>query len=116
MRHVYNIFIMIKLVIFVIPVYGISQDYSLLKVEGLSDRVLTVSAKTGNYRITAVKSERGLIVIDSQWSRSIAAESRALISYAFQRDDFRYLINTSMDLLLTGGNGEYEDAVIIAHH
>jgi tetratricopeptide (TPR) repeat protein len=85
------------------------------KVTRLDDRVVTVSAMTGNSTAVGIASEKGLVLIDAMWSPSIATQLRETVAKEFGRDDFAYLMLSCDDILLTGGTEAFRDIDIIAH-
>ena len=61
----------------------------------VSERILTLSTLTGNSRVVAKSTKKGLVMIDSLWAPGIAEEAKKIIFEEFGREDFVYLINTS---------------------
>jgi len=92
-----------------------ASDDLPLKVTRLNDRVVTVSAMTGNSTTVGIASEKGLVLIDAMWSPGIASEVRKIVAKALGRDDFAYLVLSCDDILLTGGGEAFADIDIIAH-
>jgi glyoxylase-like metal-dependent hydrolase (beta-lactamase superfamily II) len=85
------------------------------EVRRLSDRVIVVSGGPINNSTFALAASDGLIVIDTNYSQSLASEIRSIIEREFGRSDFAYVINTSHSGNHFGGNQVFGDAVIIAH-
>lgn len=93
---------------------NIIDQYSL--VNRISSRIVLVGS--GSYYYTAVigiKTEKGLIAIDSGISPKMTAGYRKIIEGEFKRDDFIYLINTHSHYDHTTGNQVFSDVPIIAH-
>lgn len=87
-----------------------------VRIERLSDRViLGYWLGTGRCNLVAVKSQKGLAIIDTEMSPRIMAPIKERIEKAFGRDDWAYVINTHAHMHHTGGNCLFKDAVIIGH-
>ena len=84
-----------------------------IKVDKLSDRAIVV--KMGYDVVTAIASQKGIVVVDAGISNSLTSEYRKIIEKVFDRNDFAYLINTHSHWDHTGGNQVFADAVIIGH-
>ena len=84
-----------------------------IKVDKLSDRAIVV--KMGYDAVTAIASQKGIVVVDAGISNSLTSEYRKIIEKVFDRNDFAYLINTHSHWDHTGGNQVFADAVIIGH-
>ncbi len=65
--------------------------------------------------VSAIETQKGIIVIDAGISNSLTAKYRKIIEHEFKRTDFAYLINTHSHSDHTGGNQVFSDAVIIGH-
>ena len=82
----------------------------------LSDRVLIVqSGDTYTDMVAAVRTDKGIVVIDTGVSPSLTNEYRRIIEKEFGRSDFEYVINTHHHIDHTNGNQVFGDAEIIAH-
>ena len=90
------------------------KDFQFLK-NRVSEKILTLSTVTENSRIVAISTQKGLVMIDSMWSPSIAEEAKKTITEEFGREDYKYLINTSGGDTLSRGNQAFPEALIIAH-
>ena len=87
-----------------------------VRIEKLSDRVIIgYWLGTGRMNIVAVKSQKGLAVIDTAMSPRIMAPIKARLEKELGRDDWKYVINTHAHMHHAGGNCLFEDAVIIGH-
>lgn len=64
--------------------------------------------------VTAIATEKGIVVIDTTQSPRIDAAFREIIAREFGRSDFRYLINTHGDMDHVSGNAVYSDCDIIS--
>ncbi|MBN2135822.1 MAG: MBL fold metallo-hydrolase, partial [Acidobacteria bacterium] len=65
--------------------------------------------------ITAVKTEKGIVVIDTSATVQIAEKVRDLIIKDFGTDNFAYVFNTHGHFDHTIGNQVFDEAKIIAH-
>lgn len=88
-----------------------------LHTQRLSDRILLawVGDAMQTIRVAALSTARGIVVIDTNLSRSADVRIRRAIEQAFGRKDFKYLINTHFHHDHTCGNQVYADATIIGH-
>jgi len=105
----------IILINLVMPSPAGAQDNLPLKVDRLGEKVLTISSMTGNSRVVALATQKGLVVIDSMWSPAIARETKSRIATAFGRDDFAYLVLMNDFDLSSGGTEAFPQAQIISH-
>lgn len=84
-----------------------------INVTRLGNRVIVV--RMGTEAVTALATQKGIIVIDAGISNSLTAKYRKLIEIEFKRNDFSYLINTHSHRDHTGGNQVFSDALIVGH-
>ncbi len=84
-----------------------------LKVNKLNDKAIIVSL--GYDAVTAIKTQKGIVVIDAGISNSLTAKYRKVIEREFKRDDFAYLINTHSHPDHVGGNQVFSDVKIAGH-
>ena len=87
-----------------------------IKIERLSDRVVVI--KTGvNYfdAVTAVATQKGIVVIDAGFSPTLTKKYRTIIEKEFWRDDFAYVINTHSHWDHTNGNKIFPEAAVVGH-
>ncbi len=86
-------------------------------VRRLSDRAIVVTL--GDYawanQTVALASKRGLVVVDTQASRTAGRLVKAAIEKAFNRSDFAYVINTHQHYDHTNGNPLYSGVPVIGH-
>jgi glyoxylase-like metal-dependent hydrolase (beta-lactamase superfamily II) len=97
------------------PALLAAQDDAGFDVRKISDRVIVVVDRADGARQLAIASQKGIVVIDTQWSNITAGKFRAAIAEALGRDDFAYTIDSVERLDLVGGNETYKDTVIIGH-
>lgn len=91
-----------------------SAEY--VRIEQLSDRVvLGYWLGTGRTNIVAVKSQKGLAIIDTEMSPRIMAPIKERLEKAMGRDDWTYVINTHAHMHHAGGNCLFKDAVVVGH-
>jgi glyoxylase-like metal-dependent hydrolase (beta-lactamase superfamily II) len=88
-----------------------------LHVEKLSDNAirLWVGDYISSTAVSALNTDKGIVVIDATESPSLDKKFRKVIAREFGREDFVYLINTHEHADHTTGNGVYSDCEIIAH-
>ena len=101
-------------------VIGLAQvrnsDALPLHTQRLGDRVLLawVGDAMQTVRVVALSTARGVVVIDTNLSRSADVRIRRAIEEAFGRKDIRFLIDTHHHHDHTLGNQVYADATIVA--
>jgi len=86
-----------------------------LKVERISERVLTVASRTQNSSVVVVAAERGLVVIDVMWSERMGRRVREIATREFGRDDFSHLILIGASETGNPGAAAFAEAEIVAH-
>lgn len=87
-----------------------------VRVERLSERVLLAYwLGTGRCNLTAIQSEKGLVVVDTEMSPRIMAPIKQRIEKEFGRSDWAYVINTHAHMHHTGGNALFPNAVVVGH-
>lgn len=92
-----------------------SADRIPLNVKKLSENVVVIQTKTGNSQVAVLKTEKGLVMIDSGFSPSFAKELKKLAEKSFGDEDWAYLIQTNNAVLNNGGSQAFSDIPIIAH-
>jgi tetratricopeptide (TPR) repeat protein len=85
------------------------------KVTPLSENVILIGSQTGNSNCLAINTKKGLVMVDSMWSPSVAKEARTIIQKKFGKTKFHLLILTAGNILNTGGTAAFPEAKIIAH-
>jgi glyoxylase-like metal-dependent hydrolase (beta-lactamase superfamily II) len=86
---------------------------SFIKVESLKNGIVLI--RFGYDAITAIETQKGIVVIDAGISTGLTAIYRKIIENEFQNNKIAYLINTHGHSDHTGGNTVFADAVIIGH-
>lgn len=87
-----------------------------VRIEKLSDRVIIgYWLGTGRMNIVAIKSQKGLAVIDTAMSPRIMAPVKERLEKELGRNDWKYVINTHAHMHHAGGNCLFKDVVIIGH-
>lgn len=86
-----------------------------VEVKRLSERVRVLNDVPPNGVVTAISTDKGIIVIDTGVSWSFGKEFRRIAEQEFKRKDFIYVINTHADRDHTFGNQAFKDAVIVGH-
>jgi glyoxylase-like metal-dependent hydrolase (beta-lactamase superfamily II) len=85
-------------------------------IERLSERVvLAYWLGTGRCNLTAIQSQKGLVIIDTERSPRIMAPIKKKIEQVFGRNDWAYVINTHAHDNHAGGNCLFKEAVVIGH-
>lgn len=104
------------LLAFMAPAIGGAAEATEVSVQRISDRVLvlTVPAPQAT-NVIALRSERGVVVIDTEVSPALAAPIRRRIESEFGDREISYLINTHEHGDHTYGNQEFSNAIVIAH-
>jgi glyoxylase-like metal-dependent hydrolase (beta-lactamase superfamily II) len=88
-----------------------------INIERLSERVVLAYWVGTDRRcnLTAIKTEKGLVLIDTEMSPRIMAPIKEKIERIFGRNDWAYVINTHAHDSHPGGNSLFEGAVIVGH-
>ncbi|MFC1732811.1 MBL fold metallo-hydrolase, partial [candidate division KSB1 bacterium] len=85
----------------------------LIQVEKLNDKAINV--RLGYDAVTAIATQKGMVVIDAGISSSLTAKYKKAIEKEFKINDFKYVINTHAHPDHIGGNPAFTEAVIIGH-
>ncbi|UCC96399.1 MAG: MBL fold metallo-hydrolase [Phycisphaerales bacterium] len=86
-------------------------------IERLSERVLLAYwLGTGRCNLTAIQSQKGLVVIDTEISPRVMMPIKRRIEEVFGRDDWAYVINTHAHIHHTGGNNLFKGATVVGHN
>jgi glyoxylase-like metal-dependent hydrolase (beta-lactamase superfamily II) len=100
--------------VFRLPAFGV--DEFPIDFERLSPRVLVVKCgKVYTDQVVAIATQKGIVMIDTGKSPTLAAEYRKIIERELGRKDFAYVINTHYHFDHSNGNGVFAEAEIIAH-
>ena len=81
--------------------------------ENVSKKITVV--RMGYDAVTAIATQKGIVVIDAGISHSLTSKYRKIIEGKFKRNDFAYLINTHSHPDHIGGNQVFPEAVIVGH-
>jgi len=127
---IYNMFYRLTIITFLSSVMGFSfsgcyshgvssnryesqKIDSLIETQKVNDQCILV--KFGADAITAIKTKRGIVVIDAGISSGLTARYRRIIEKEFAGNDFTYVINTHGHPDHYGGNSIFNEARIIGH-
>jgi glyoxylase-like metal-dependent hydrolase (beta-lactamase superfamily II) len=88
-----------------------------IRIERLSPRVLLAYWIGTDRRcnLTAIQTQKGLVLIDTEMSPRIMAPIKERIEKEFGRSDWAYIINTHAHDSHAGGNVLFKGAVIVGH-
>ncbi len=86
-----------------------------ITVKRLSPRVAVFYGDPWDNAIVAIATQKGIVVIDAPFSKTIAKGFRDAIQSEFKRSDFVYLVNTHDHVCHIGGNEAYADLPIVGH-
>ena len=88
-----------------------------IRIDKLSDRVLVAYWPGFDRRcnLTAIQSEKGLVMIDTEASPRVMAPIKRKIELTFGRRDWAYVINTHAHDNHCSGNVLFKGAVIVGH-
>ena len=82
-------------------------------VHRLSPRAAVFRVGPWDNSYLALATQKGIVVIDSGFSKTVAQQVRAAIQAEFKRSDFAYLINSHEHSDHTFGNSAYSDVPIV---
>jgi glyoxylase-like metal-dependent hydrolase (beta-lactamase superfamily II) len=117
-KNIFFLVVLILVVLLSLSLFAVDDSSGCqISVKRLSPRILVLSFPDDPMQnnIVALKSEKGIIVIDTHFSPSTAAEIRKKIAEEFREENFAYVINTHSHGDHTYGNQVFSDAVIIGH-
>jgi len=88
-----------------------------INIEKLSDRVILAYWVGTDRRcnLTAMKTQKGLVIVDTEMSPRIMAPIKERIERVFGRHDWAYVINTHAHDSHPGGNSLFSGVVIVGH-
>lgn len=94
-----------------------SDPGQYIRIDRLSPRVALAYWPGIDRRcnLTAIQSQKGLVIIDTEASPRVMAPIKAKIEQAFHRTDWAYVINTHAHDNHCSGNSLFKGAVIIGH-
>jgi len=95
----------------------LSDPGQFIRIERLSEHVVIAYWPGIDRRcnLTAVQSQKGLVIIDTEASPLVMAPVKAKIEQAFRRSDWAYVINTHAHDNHCSGNSLFKGATIIGH-
>jgi glyoxylase-like metal-dependent hydrolase (beta-lactamase superfamily II) len=97
---------------------GLQSDAAqYIRIDRLSQRVVLAYWPGIDRRcnLTAIQSQKGLVIIDTEASPRVMAPMKEKIEQAFHRTDWAYVINTHAHDNHCSGNSLFKGAVIIGH-
>lgn len=86
-----------------------------ITVKRLSPRVAVFYGDPWDNAIVAIAGQKGIVVVDAPFSKTISKGFRDAIQAEFKRNDFAYLVNTHDHVCHIGGNEAYADLPIVGH-
>jgi glyoxylase-like metal-dependent hydrolase (beta-lactamase superfamily II) len=86
-----------------------------IAVKRLSPRVAIFTGDPWGNAIVAIATEKGIVVVDAPFSKTIAGGFREAIAAEFKRADFACLVNTHEHTCHVSGNSAYADLPIVGH-
>lgn len=94
---------------------GVSSA-EFIEIKELSDNVLMLNYDPmGRSNLVAVRSQKGLVMIDTGVSPGVMLPVKKKIEERFGRNDWAYVINTHAHVHHAGGNCLFEKAKIVGH-
>jgi glyoxylase-like metal-dependent hydrolase (beta-lactamase superfamily II) len=92
-------------------------DDEFITIEKLSERVVLAYWVGTDRRcnLTAIRAEKGLVLIDTEMSPRIMAPIKARLEQVLGRRDWAYIINTHAHDSHAGGNSLFPGAVVVGH-
>ena len=94
-----------------------ADDSIFFDVKRLSDRTLVLRLRHNPRctNIVAVKTTKGIVVVDTEMSYHISAQARKMIENEFEDHNIAYVVNTHHHWDHTTGNQTFRDVGIIGH-
>ena len=107
-RNLYGILIIIWVVL------SCQKEFQYpISADRVSDRVITYDCL--DVRVTAIKGEDGLIIIDTHRCPAIMSEIKDLIEKDFNNSIYLYVINTHGHWDHVSGNQVFPDSILVGH-
>ena len=104
----------LHLLIVVCVVISCRSDFRYpITAERISDRIISYVCL--DTRVTAIKSDRGLIIIDTHNCPAIMSEIKSRIEDDFKCSMYRYVINTHGHWDHASGNQVFPDSILVGH-
>lgn len=109
--------IQIGLLVHMLVAAGDSQAGEFIRVDRLSQHAVIAYWPGIDRRcnLTAIQSQKGLVIIDTEASPRLMAPIKAEIEATFHRSDWAYVINTHAHDNHCSGNSLFKGATIIGH-
>ncbi len=109
-----RIFIILLFCFFIIPeLFPAGNDQ--FELEKISERIFALTNRGDGTSQLAVKTSRGVVVLNSFWAENIALKFKKGWEKIPGGKDFIYNINTTDRIDIFGGNSAYKDIPIIGH-
>ena len=109
-------FIILFLAVFlIITLHSVAQEIEGFEIRQLTDNIFVFIGKEAGTDQLVIRSEKGLVAVDTHWSNITAAGFRKAFTDYFNRDDFVFTINSVDRLDMFGGNETYKDSIIVGH-
>lgn len=86
---------------------------TLIKVQKVNDRIVMVNF--GFDAVTAIKTTRGIVLVDAGISTALTDKYRKTIENVFHNNDYAYVINTHGHHDHIAGNGIFLKAKVVGH-
>jgi glyoxylase-like metal-dependent hydrolase (beta-lactamase superfamily II) len=86
-----------------------------ISVQRLSPRAAVFYGGPWGNAVVALSTQKGIVVVDAPFSKSISKAFRDAIQAEFKRGDFAHLINSHEHSDHAGGNAAYADLPIVGH-
>lgn len=86
-----------------------------INVQPLSPRAAVFYGGPWDSAVVALSTQKGIVVLDAPFSKTISKAFRDAIQAEFKRNDFAYLINSHEHSDHAGGNTAYADLPIVGH-
>jgi len=111
-----NKLIHISAVLFLLIPGIVHGSDEFVRIERLSDRVVIgYWLGTGRTNFVTIKSQKGLVIIDTEMSPRIMAPIKKQLENTLGRSDWAYVINTHAHMHHAGGNCLFKNAVVVGH-